>query len=702
VEDIDKVKEMLDALLANRTPLLEAMLVYYTENRPVYDKAEPLYRRKRGYMGPLPEKRKPTNIYNLDNSRGIVKIANQGSSRSGKTWAVAQFLAIYCLTHYTKFPSSPGKYIGVWRNTLVDCRNNTFKDFKDCYEEMGLWDLCSVTTAPHPKIRLFGNTIEFRGLPETNQQPPRTDISFFNEVLEVNDKDRVSGIVMRCQYAAIFDWNPSLTVHWAFDMKQEMAEGKNVLYTETSYLDNPHLPMSVILNIEENCPWQLNNPAECEVITDTMGFKKRKWLKPERPDNALPREYHLYRADNEANATTKNRWRWLVYGEGCSSAREGAVFDPHWIDAFPQTGLDYVNLSLDFGYTCFSGDTLITTLDGEVPIRDVKVGDYVLTSAGYNRVLKHNKNGIKKVIEKNIYFDFGYKKIISTFDHKFKTDKGWKQFKDLQKGDKLNLLVPSTALNTTTTLTENTRDTSLEASTRKRVQDIASPLLCGISEIENQAEYETEVYDLTVENVHEYFANGVLVHNCDPSALVRSGRNSGSKDLFSELLLYHATPDPDTLFEAIAPHVWNEVERQLRETNPDKWVDSWKQLIDEGKPLAAMEMMKQSPHKPQIVIACESKDKYKDFEFVRMLNSLSLQRGFGWQFVKVKKPSIAARISLMKRFTMKIVKCREVEAEAQNYVYDVIEGRATNIPVDKFNHFWDALGYAVVYFYKWI
>ena len=65
VEDIDKVKEMLDNLLANRTPLLEAMLVYYTENRPVYDKAEPLYRRKRGYMGPLPEKRKPTNIYNL-------------------------------------------------------------------------------------------------------------------------------------------------------------------------------------------------------------------------------------------------------------------------------------------------------------------------------------------------------------------------------------------------------------------------------------------------------------------------------------------------------------------------------------------------------------------------------------------------------------------------------------------------------------
>lgn len=28
-----------------------------------------------------------------------------------------------------------------------------------------------------------------------------------------------------------------------------------------------------------------------------------------------------------------------------------------------------------------------------------------------------------------------------------------------------------------------------------------------------------EVYDLEVEGVHEYFANGILVHNCDPTAL---------------------------------------------------------------------------------------------------------------------------------------------------------------------------------------
>lgn len=32
-----------------------------------------------------------------------------------------------------------------------------------------------------------------------------------------------------------------------------------------------------------------------------------------------------------------------------------------------------------------------------------------------------------------------------------------------------------------------------------------------------------DVYDLSIEGVNEYFANGVLVHNCDPTAILRCG-----------------------------------------------------------------------------------------------------------------------------------------------------------------------------------
>jgi len=35
-----------------------------------------------------------------------------------------------------------------------------------------------------------------------------------------------------------------------------------------------------------------------------------------------------------------------------------------------------------------------------------------------------------------------------------------------------------------------------------------------------QLKEKREVFDLTVDNDHEFFANGVLVHNCDPTAIV--------------------------------------------------------------------------------------------------------------------------------------------------------------------------------------
>jgi hypothetical protein len=33
--------------------------------------------------------------------------------------------------------------------------------------------------------------------------------------------------------------------------------------------------------------------------------------------------------------------------------------------------------------------------------------------------------------------------------------------------------------------------------------------------LEKEKEWSEEVYDLTIEDNHEYFANGILVHNCD-------------------------------------------------------------------------------------------------------------------------------------------------------------------------------------------
>jgi phage terminase large subunit len=452
---------------------------------------------------------------NPENGRkALVKIANQGSSRSGKTYSAIQFIYTFCNHNLNK-----GLYIAVLRETLVDCRKYTYKDFIECFKMMGVYENCEITEYPNPRIKLYGNTIEFMGLPEPNKQPPRTDICFFNEIVEVNDKQRVNGLLMRCEKLAIFDWNPSYTDHWIFGMESEF----NTLFTRTSYLDNKHLSDNIVSNIESYCPWHFD---DCHMEIRN-GFYVRVWDKPEKPDNCKPEDAHLYRRDNETNikAGTANKWYWLVYGEGVPAAKEGAIFDPDWIDEFPETGMDSVNLSLDFGYTS------------------------------------------------------------------------------------------------------------------------------------------------------------------DPSVLTRVGVNVHSKDAFMEALTYQATKDVDTLFDLISPQIEREIARRKAEAG-------W--YVDEsGKEVEGLEIA-------QVVIACDSADRYKDIQFVRDLNSISLQRGLGWQFVKVKKPSITVRIALMHRFRLHIVRDVNVQREAQNYCYQVIEGRQTNIPIDNFNHFWDSVGYCFWYFYRWL
>lgn len=88
----------------------------------------------------------------------------------------------------------------------------------------------------------------------------------------------------------------------------------------------------------------------------------------------------------------------------------------------------------DWGFACLKGDTLITTINGDIPIRDVKVGDLVLTRQGYKRVLHNINKGYKKVYE----LDYGYKKsIIATGDHRIFTYNGWKRVDELKDKEEL-------------------------------------------------------------------------------------------------------------------------------------------------------------------------------------------------------------------------------------------------------------------------
>lgn len=155
-----------------------------------------------------------------------------------------------------------------------------------------------------------------------------------------------------------------------------------------------------------------------------------------------------------------------------------------------------------YGYSCFEENTKIVTEYGELKIKNVKEGMRVWTTKGWKRVKHVFNNGKRDCIKVTV----GNKEILCTPEHRFIDYFD----NEIQAKD----------------LTENITLIKLDAT--KSYKPVR--LTAKTSSVVGQY----TVYDIEVEDVHEYFAEGVRVHNCVASFL----------DELSEL-------PPDVCMEAI-------------------------------------------------------------------------------------------------------------------------------------------------------
>ena len=119
----------------------------------------------------------------------------------------------------------------------------------------------------------------------------------------------------------------------------------------------------------------------------------------------------------------------------------------------------------DWGFACLGGDTLIMTDKGEIPIRDIRPGDKVLTRKGYRRVVAFLPRGRKKVYT----VDCGNgRPITATADHRFYTADGWKRVDKLKAVEEICVIQSSSMAGHTNAIpTESTRTTSIASGRRK-------------------------------------------------------------------------------------------------------------------------------------------------------------------------------------------------------------------------------------------
>ncbi|GCA71418.1 DNA polymerase III subunit tau [Microcystis aeruginosa NIES-2519] len=198
----------------------------------------------------------------------------------------------------------------------------------------------------------------------------------------------------------------------------------------------------------------------------------------------------------------------------CQAIANGSALDVIEIDAASNTGVDNIREIIERSQfapvqcrykvyvidECLTGDSLVFTETGLIPINHPEIlGKRVLSyneSSGeweYKKVLRWLNRGVKATLT----IQTRNRRINCTGNHLIRTEKAWIQAKNLKIGAQILSPVNVAAVQYTPSI-------------------IKSPQwLTNFEEVIGIQEGDTEsVYDLEVEDNHNFVANGLLVHNC--------------------------------------------------------------------------------------------------------------------------------------------------------------------------------------------
>ena len=165
-------------------------------------------------------------------------ILNVGGSRSGKTYAILQYILIYCLRNKDKI-------ITIARKTFPSLRLGAYREFVEMLKVYNIYK-----EENHNKTNNFynlnNNTVQFISLDQAIKlRGLRHDLVFIDEVNEI-DKDEADQLFMRTSEKILMAQNPSDALHWSLKLKAN----EDCLYLHSTYVDNPFLPQAIVNQIE--------------------------------------------------------------------------------------------------------------------------------------------------------------------------------------------------------------------------------------------------------------------------------------------------------------------------------------------------------------------------------------------------------------------------------------------------------------------
>ena len=166
-------------------------------------------------------------------------IINEGGSRSSKTYSLCQLMVIYCL-------QNSGKVVSIIRKTFPALRATVLRDFIEILKEMGIYSLESHNKSEHIYTFSNGSIVEFFSVDDEQKiRGRKRDIAWCNEANELYFDD-FTQLNMRTEFKLIFDYNPSDSSSWLYELPKEES-----ILIKSTYRDNPFLPNSIRAQIED-------------------------------------------------------------------------------------------------------------------------------------------------------------------------------------------------------------------------------------------------------------------------------------------------------------------------------------------------------------------------------------------------------------------------------------------------------------------
>lgn len=177
--------------------------------------------------------------YEALNDPSLRFVINEGGSRSSKTYSLCQLVIIYCL-------QNNNKVVSIIRKTFPALRATVLRDFIEILKELNIYSVEDHNKSEHIYTFPNGSIVEFFSVDDEQKiRGRKRDIAWCNEANELYFDD-FTQLNMRTENKLIFDYNPSESTSWLYELPTE----ESVLIKST-YKDNPFLPQSIRSQIED-------------------------------------------------------------------------------------------------------------------------------------------------------------------------------------------------------------------------------------------------------------------------------------------------------------------------------------------------------------------------------------------------------------------------------------------------------------------